>query len=519
MNSRRLLGTALVAIVAVVACVASTAAAHRHPSPVPVLVWSDCGDGLRCATASVPLDHDHPDGRHIALAVAKLPAGDSQRRIGTLFVNNGGPGNSVLEFMRGDVRSVVPAEVQARFDIVGFDPRGVGASTPVRCFTDTEAQRAALGSLPAFPVSAEEIAAATAAARELGRACRARNGALLDHVGTADVARDLDLLRGAVGDGGLSYAGYSYGGLIGLAYAQLHPDRVRSMVLDATPDPTAWFGTNATRREPFSVRVDSHLAAADALAYFADSCQAAGPQQCALASDDTRGTLDALLARLKQGPIAVDLPAGPAGPGGPTEITYAFVVDGLRGGLQFPPIWADLAGLLHLVDLAATSPSAPRHEPDDAASGADDYDNRREAQLAVACSETRNPHDPRRWPSIAAHADAEAAYFGADFAWLSLPCASWPARAADPVQWDTYPSPAGPILFLNSQHDAASTLERASGLASRVPGGRLLTLDGAGHPASFLGSDCVARAVTTSLIDRQLPPPGARCPEPTAPFG
>ena len=333
---------------------------------MPHLAWSDCGDGLQCATASVPLDHDRPDGRHITLAVAKLPASDPDHRIGTLFVNNGGPGNSVLEFMHGDVRAVVPAQVQARFDIVGFDPRGVGASTPIRCFRDADAQEAALGSLPAFPVSDAEIEAATDAARDLGKACRARNGALLDHVGTADVARDLDLLRQAVGDDRLSYAGYSYGGLIGLAYAQLHPDRVRSMVLDATPDPAAWFGTTATRSEPFSVRVDSHLAASDALAYFTDSCQAAGPQRCDFASDNTRGRLDTLLARLREHPITVDLPDGPAGPGGPTEITYAFVVDGLRGGLQFPPIWADLAGLLDT-----------RRRRGDAPSGAATTDRRR----------------------------------------------------------------------------------------------------------------------------------------------
>src|SRR4029079_10936775 len=195
MNPRRFLDATVIAVVAVAAVTA--AAAHQQHSPVPHLEWSDCGDGLQCATASVPLDHDHPDGRHVTLAVAKLPASDPRHRIGTVFVNNGGPGNSVLEFMRGDVRTVVPAEVQARFDVVGFDPRGVGASTPIRCYRDAQAQQAALGSLPAFPVTDDEIDMATDTARQLGRACRARNGALLDHVGTADVARDLDLLRRA----------------------------------------------------------------------------------------------------------------------------------------------------------------------------------------------------------------------------------------------------------------------------------------------------------------------------------
>ena len=156
---------------------------------------------------------------------------------------------------------------------------------------------------------------------------------------------------------------------------------------------------------------------------------------------------------------------------------------------------------------------------DDGPPAVDDYDNHQEAQLAVACSETRNPHDPRRWPSIAERADAEATYFGADFAWLSLPCATWPARAADPVRWDAYPPTAGPILLVNSEHDAASTLDHATDLTAQVPGARLLTLAGAGHPASFLGSDCVSQVETTALIERHLPDIGARCPEPAAPFG
>jgi pimeloyl-ACP methyl ester carboxylesterase len=166
-NPRRFLNATVIAVVAVAAVTA--AAVHQQRSTVPRLEWSDCGDGLQRATASVPLDHDRPDGRHVTLAVAKLPAGDPGHRIGTLFVNTGGPGNSVLEFMHGDVRTVVPAEVLARFDVVGFDSRGVGASTPIRGYRDAQAQQAALGSLPAFPVTYDEIDMAADAARQLGR--------------------------------------------------------------------------------------------------------------------------------------------------------------------------------------------------------------------------------------------------------------------------------------------------------------------------------------------------------------
>ena len=521
-------------VVAAPAVAVATTPAHR-PVAVAQLSWTDCGDGLQCATASVPLDHDHPSGRHISLSLARLPAGDQANRVGTLFVNNGGPGNSVIDFMHGDVHDVVPADVQDRFDIVGFDPRGVGESTPVRCFADTAEQQAFFGQLPPFPVTAAEITQATDAAGELGQRCRTRNGDLLDHVSTADVARDLDLLRRAVGDEQLTFAGYSYGGLIGLTYAQLYPQRVRAALLDGAPDPVAWTtGRGADRGEPFSVRLDSHEAAGGALGTFLDQCQAAGPTRCAFASSDTRGKFDALMAQLLDGPITVDLPPGPAGPGGPTPLTYAFVVDALRGALQFPPIWGDVAGLLEATSQAAASPTpvTPTDDtvdPTDAATSGDgdaaeaenvddDYDNSREALLAVSCSETRNPANPRRWSAAAAAADRAAPYFGADFAWLSLPCATWPGHARDALAGRFGARTANPMLFVNTRFDAASPLERAAEVAARTPGARLLTVEGAGHPASFIPNGCVGAAVTAYLVDRILPATGAVCAAELEPF-
>jgi pimeloyl-ACP methyl ester carboxylesterase len=528
-RSRRRLVALLLAVGAATPATAVAAPAHRERPEVPELSWHDCGDGLQCATASVPLDHDRPRGRHISLSLAKRTATDPAHRIGTLFVNNGGPGNSVLDFMRSDVVDVVPATARARFDVVGFDPRGVGESTPVRCFASVAAQEAFFGELAPFPVSAEEIAQATTAARRLGRECRRRNGDLLDHVSTADVARDLDLLRQSVGDDQLTFAGYSYGGLIAMTYAQLHPGRVRATLLDGAPDPVAWTrGTYAQRNEPFSVRVGSHVASGDALGSFLDQCQAAGPDACAFASPDTRGSWDALMARLLQGPVVVDLPPGPAGPGGPVPISYAFAVDSMRGALQFPPIWADVAGLFEAIEQAAAAPSAAPTASvapattvaDEPAAAADDepYDNSREALVAVACAETRNPRDARRWTGAATAADREAPYFGADLAWLSLPCATWPGRAADAVAGRFDAVTAHPMLFVNSRFDAASPYARAAAVAARTPGARLLTVEGAGHPASFIPNECVAAAVGAYLVDLTLPAAGAVCAAEITPF-
>jgi pimeloyl-ACP methyl ester carboxylesterase len=517
---RRRTVVALLLAVAIVAPAAAAAAARQHHDPldVPRLSWSDCGDDLQCATASVPLDYDRPSGTHISLSLARLPATDQAHRIGTLFVNNGGPGNSVIDFMHGDVHDVVPAGVQARFDIVGFDPRGVGASTPVRCFADAAAQQAFFGELPAFPVSAPEISQATKAARELGRWCRIRNGDLLDHVSTGDVARDLDLLRRAVGDDQLTFAGYSYGGLIGLTYAQLYPDRVGAALLDGSPDPVGWTG-GVDRQQPFSVRLGSQGAASEALRFFLRSCQVAGPERCAFAAADTTAKFDALMARLLAGPITADLPSGPLGPGGPTTLTYAFVADGLRGGLQFPPIWGDLAGLLQ-VTFAASGDAPPVSDtPPSAGAGGDEYDNSHEALFAVSCSETHNPSNPKRWIDAAAVAERDAPYFGADFAWLSLPCATWPARADDAIAGTFDAKTANPLLFLNSRFDAASPLSAATAMAARTPGARLLTVEGAGHPASFIPNQCVADAISAYLIEHVVPAAGAACQAEFEPFG
>ena len=161
------------------------------------------------ATVSVPLDYDRPSGTHISLSLARLPATDQAHRIGTLFVNNGGPGNSVIDFMHGDVHDVVPAGVQARFDIVGFDPRGRRCEHPRALFRRCRRPAGLLRQATSLPGVSAGDQPATSAARELGRRCRIRNGDLLDHLSTGDVARDLDLLRRAVGDDQLTFAGYS----------------------------------------------------------------------------------------------------------------------------------------------------------------------------------------------------------------------------------------------------------------------------------------------------------------------
>ena len=214
------------------------------------LVWTDCGEGAECAHLEVPLDYAHPNRATIELAVLRVVARDPSVRIGSLVVNPGGPGAAGAGVARA-VAAAAPSEIRDRFDIVGFDPRGTGESSPVRCGAATGAFLA----LDFSPTSKSERAALLAGARAYSRACKKLNGQLLEHVSTLETARDLDLLRGALGDDKLTYLGISYGTYLGALYADRFPSHVGrwcSMVRSIHPcrSPTWWsssrWDSNAT---------------------------------------------------------------------------------------------------------------------------------------------------------------------------------------------------------------------------------------------------------------------------------
>jgi len=218
----------------------SGSAPAAAPLAVPHLSWRPCRDGFQCARVAVPLDYDRPAGEKITLALIRLPAASPGRRIGSLVLNPGGPGGSGVDFVR-DVGQFLPLEVRGRFDIVGFDPRGIMRSTPLRCYRTFRGALADLAPFP-YPNSVRQVRKQAVADRALSRACASHGGPILRHMSTADAARDMDLLRRAVGDAGLTYVGFSYGTELGQTYANLFPGEVRAMVLDAVLDPRAWAG-------------------------------------------------------------------------------------------------------------------------------------------------------------------------------------------------------------------------------------------------------------------------------------
>jgi pimeloyl-ACP methyl ester carboxylesterase len=225
------------ALAAIALTAAPAGAAER--APVPQLDWKDCDDGSQCATAEVPLDHSRPHGRMIDLALVRFPAVDREHRIGSLFIHPGGSGGAGVQFVRGAPPQVL-ALIGRRFDVIGVDTRGVGASRPAfDC--DADPEQLGVYSQPFPRPDTLDVPALAARTKAYVRRCAQRNGALLAHMSSADMARDFDLLRAAVGDRKISFIGKSYGSLVGATYASLFPGRARALLLadpmdaDATP--------------------------------------------------------------------------------------------------------------------------------------------------------------------------------------------------------------------------------------------------------------------------------------------
>jgi hypothetical protein len=303
----------------------------------------------------------------------------------------------------------------------------------------------------------------------------------------------------------------------------MFPGRVRALLLDGLPDPVEYHRSGfAGRLLPVTMRIDSAPATSAALGSFLSHCAAAGPQACAFAAPDPAvpsvpAKFDALLARLRTGPVTVQTPDGPV------PVTYAFLVDALRGGLQYPPIWGFVAEQLQATWQASDPAGVLRRAaatlaPAQTTLADDGYDNTRDAFFAVVCAETTNPTRPDRWSTYAALADARTPYFGADWAWLAQPCATWPARDTDRYTGGFTAPTANPLLFVNALFDAASNYRQAKATAAAVPGGRLLTVDGPGHPASFIPNACLSAKTSAYLLHTELPPPGAVCTPDAVPF-
>ncbi|MFI6795145.1 alpha/beta hydrolase [Streptosporangium canum] len=477
-------------VAALVALVLSATACTGVDRAESALDWTSCGDGFECAKLGVPLDHDRPDGERIQISVIRLPA--SGDRIGSILVNPGGPGGSGIEYARG-AGSVLSEAVRARFDVVGFDPRGVGESSPVRCMSSSDLD--AYLTLDGSPDSPAEVAALEEGSRRFAAGCQARSGKLLPHVGTAAAARDMDLLRAALGDEGLTYLGKSYGTQLGAVYADLFPGRVRALVLDGAVDLSlSPLELNAAQAHGFEVALDAFLedcfAAAD--------CPFEGPVKPA------REELAALLHRTDQEPLA-----NKSGDG--RRISEAWTTLGLITPLYDRQAWpvlrqalneavkGDGTTLLRMADLLID-----RRE-------GGTYSNQTEANMAVNCVDGRFPATSAAFAEAARDSVGDAPLFGPSVMWSSLPCAYWPARATSQEKIDA--PGAAPIMVVGTERDPATPYEWSEALAGQLSSGVLVGFDGDGHTAYLTGSACVDRLVDDYLINLAVPRDGVHCPK------
>jgi pimeloyl-ACP methyl ester carboxylesterase len=485
------------------------------------LSWSRCYQEFgpfECGTVRVPLDYDAPKGASISIALIRLPATDQTRRIGSLFLNPGGPGGSGVDFALFAGPILYSDEVRARFDLVGFDPRGIARSAPLRCFGNQKQWEPYFTSF-AFPLTPDEEQAWVAADRYLIDACERRGGAIAEHMSTANVARDLDLLRQAVGDEKLTYAGYSYGSFLGVTYASLFPANVRALVVDGVLDPVAWTTGIADEAEtiPFSTRLRSDVGAQETLEEFFRLCDA-GTGTCAFGPDSADRFAD-LAEELKADPLPVTFPDGSK-----ELIDYSMLLAMTLGALYDSSSWEGYARLLADIDSQrnlsriGARARAYLHRPLFVAErGYRRYPNLVEGFPAVACTDSDNPGSYRAWSEAGSEADASFGYFGRLWTWASSLCAEWYAADRDRYAGPFTARTANPVLVVGNRFDPATRYEAAQTLDALLPSSRLLTVNGWGHTSLFL-SQCADDLVSAYLLTVATPPPGTTCDQSFTPF-
>lgn len=518
---RALLMSGLLALLALALSLTMSAAqAAPAAQQVAPVNWSSCHQELglpfECATVQAPLDYNAPNRATIGIALVRLPAGDPDNRIGSLFLNPGGPGGSGVDFVLQAGPFLYTPEVRARFDLVGFDPRGIMRSTGLRCF-DSPSQWDRLLTDFAYPITPEEEAIWQGVDMTLIRACNRNGGRIIDYMTTANVARDLDLLRQAVGDEGLTYAGFSYGSYLGATYANLFPDKVRAVVVDAVLDPVAW-STGAPGEGdtiPFSTRLRSDAGAQATLDEFFRLCDEG---LCAF-GPDSAARFEALRQQVAANPPLLPLPDGSA-------ILYveSYLIADTLSVLYNSVVWESFAEFLAALEFL-TSPAeagALLHDywrQAGFANGGSDrfYPNSPEGFPGVACSDTDNPTSYAAWSAAAADAEANFGYFGRLWTWVSSICAQWPGSQATRYAGPFTAETANPVLIVGNLFDPATRYEGAVTLSGLLPNSRLLTLAGWGHGSLFL-SQCADATVAGYLVNLTLPPEGTVCTQDFVPF-
>ncbi|HEY8728731.1 MAG TPA: alpha/beta hydrolase [Acidothermaceae bacterium] len=458
-----------------------------HAFTTQTLSWRSCAGGVQCSSLTVPLDYTQPSGPTISLLVVRRQT-SSKNRIGSVVLNPGGPGASGVIYAKA-AAPLINTVLGGAFDVVSFDPRGVGASAPVKCLTAKQ-----LDTWVAFeadPSSATDVAQQDALAKGFAAGCQAKSGALLAHISTVDTARDLDILRAALGDKTLTYIGASYGTFLGAIYAQLFPTHVRALVLDGALDPSASAADlNHVQAKGFEVALASYIA----------TCVKSSHCPLGTSPEAAEAKLDTWIATVRTTPMRAS--SG-------RVLTVSLAVQGVAAALYSPASWSSLTSALTAAFAGSPAELLDLSNEIDGRHADGSYDNLIESNTAINCADRPGlGAGINAYAKEAALGEQNGPTFGEFIYWGNVACADWPTPpelAPGPVS----ASGATPILVIGTLRDPATPYIWAQALARQL-GGPLLTYNGDGHTA-FLRSGCVDSAVKSYLVALKTPAVGTTC--------
>lgn len=454
--------------------------------------WYDCGQKYECGELEVPMDYNNPDGDVFTLALGRRAAMDPPNRIGSLLLNPGGPGGSGLNMLDSAGLIFTPG-VLASYDIIGFDPRGVGESEPaVACLSDEERDERRAKT---FDVDTDEgMRALLDEAAEYARKCAENTGPGMQFIDTVSAATDMDLIRSAVGDEKLSYIGFSYGTFLGATYAELFPEKVERLVLDGALDPSLTYEeVGAGQAKGFD----------RALRAYIEYCL--GRTSCPLSGnvDSAMQDLYDFLEGLDDSPLPVM--------GDDRVVTGDFAFSGLILTLYSRDSWSvlnlalasamndrDGTILMSLADLGA-------YREDDGT-----YTPGTEAFTAINCLDYDPSSDVDFMRADAEELNDISYFFGPALAYGGVTCADWPYETKR-TPHEISATGAGDILVVGTTRDPATPYEWSVALDEQLENSVLVTFDGDGHTAYGNGNECIEDAVDGFLLDGVMPEPGLVC--------
>ena len=481
--------------------------------------WKDCSDGtpFQCGTATVPLDYEHPDGRTITIALKKLPASDGDAEHGSLFTNPGGPGDSGIEPMKDP--AAMPEELRGAYDIIGFDPRGVGQSTPITCWTDDEIKQSLTdpgnnATNPTDPlkgVTSKNVPAQDKIDRGAANAAKCAQHSevpeLLDHVGTRDVARDLDILRATNGNEKLNYLGTSYGTYIGAIYADLFPGHVGRVVLDSAVDPS--------KRE-IDRNAETVAFKEGVLRQYVEHCQTQSDCPLTGSTDEAIAQLTAFVDGLDQAPLTAPDSDATVNTQDATVIIQRLAVaqpDWEALTAMLTPAMTNHDGTL-MVKAKQNSPDlSPETTVEEVVSQA----NEQIMLAAVICNDNPDTGSTAsEWDAQAAAEKKTYPFFGGTSSAMDAYCRGWGHRTQTPPA-QTRAEGSDPILVVGITGDVQTLYSWAQSLAGQLDNGHLFTVEGYGHGGAI--GNCASAATIGFLVNGTVPAEGATCtaePRPAA---